>query len=190
MIKLVFAKFIQMIKKILSTPAYLSLTYWAMSAVIAIGIFSAMTIYFVQHESEQKSDFIENEIHKESRTYRNGQIEYEYYLKNGLKEGREIWYKPDGAVEWICHYKNGLKEGKEIVYFKDRDIVHYEVEYKNGKKDGIELLYHEDGIIKSKATYVNNVLEGEYLQYDVRGKAMLRAIYQNNTKMGNAISIH
>ncbi|TQV63789.1 MAG: hypothetical protein FNT15_02615 [Sulfurovum sp.] len=190
MIDVLITKPKNIVEKILSSKENLSVTYWAMSAVIAVGLFVAMTLYFMKGgSSSDSSDLLSTEIVRHSETFPNGEIAYEYFTLNGVKEGNETFYKPKGGIEWRCEYKNGKKDGKETVYYRNKDVVHYEIEFKNDLKDGVELLYHDDGIIQSRANYKEGKLDGEYLQYDVRGKAMLQVIYEKDERVGNPMSI-
>jgi len=190
MIDVLITKSKNIAKKILSSKENLSVTYWAMSVVIAVGLFVAMTLYFIKGGSS--SDLLSTEIVRHNETFPNGEIKNEHFTLNGIKEGNETWYKEDpkkGFIGWKCEYKNGKKDGKETVYYRNKDVVHYEIEFKDGLKDGVELLYHDDGIIKSRANYKEGKLDGEYLQYDVRGKAMLQVIYEKDERVGNPMSI-
>jgi antitoxin component YwqK of YwqJK toxin-antitoxin module len=63
--------------------------------------------------------------------YNNGQVEYKWNEKGGVKEGKQVKYRPTGEVEHTCNYKNGVLSGEAKIYNKEGELVITQ-EYKNG----------------------------------------------------------
>lgn len=122
-----------------------------------------------------------------------GNLTFEYFLKNNKIEGKAKVYESDGRISGEYNFKNGEKEGRNInnrfienleAYF---ETVSY---YKNGLYDGsvitylvkpdekyiCSIYYCKKGSIEGKAyetreniiieqNYSNNSLNGEYIEY-------------------------
>lgn len=92
-------------------------------------------------------------IEKE-RTYRNDTLDHGY--------GKELY--PDGTLKHYVELKNGLKDGKSIFYFQNGNV---EIEgwYIEGMQDSTWTWYDSLGNIKSKRRYVYGATCGQGLTY-------------------------
>ena len=57
----------------------------------------------------------------------------EYYLVNGIKEGKSLVYYKSGEVKKTGKYKNGLKDGVWKTYYKNGKIKKKGKYFKGGK---------------------------------------------------------
>ena len=83
--------------------------------------------------------------------YLNRKITKETTYKNGLKEGINNYYSPEGVLLKKLIYKNNQLEGPAFYYDANGKIV-IEGKYKNGKKDGL-WKYFKEGIFIKEETF-------------------------------------
>ena len=75
--------------------------------------------------------------------YPNGQITEEINYSNGLKEGPNNYYSPEGILLKKLNYRNDRLVGQAF-YYDANGNVSIEGNYKNGKKNGL-WKYYKDG---------------------------------------------
>jgi antitoxin component YwqK of YwqJK toxin-antitoxin module len=81
--------------------------------------------------------------------YTNDQITEETEYKNGLKNGMNNFYSPEGIQIKKLIYKNGLLHGPAY-YFDSNGSLILEGNYKNGKKNGLWKHYEDGALIKEE----------------------------------------
>ncbi|HLP12002.1 MAG TPA: toxin-antitoxin system YwqK family antitoxin [Flavobacteriales bacterium] len=85
----------------------------------------------------------------------NGQTAFKGKYKNGLAEGKHVYYQKNGKPDMQGKYKNGLKHG-EWTKFDERGFVDFVITYKNG----VEVEYDGERIKKKgERTEVNTTFE-------------------------------
>lgn len=115
--------------------------------------------------------------------YKNGRIEVECAYKEGRREGKLTEYWPGGTeIKREAIFKNGLLEGKDLYYYVDGSTME-EIDYRNGVQHGKQLAYSWQGSkngreLTKEFLYVNGKLDG---------KQMSRA-YDTNTSGYTTIS--
>lgn len=95
-----------------------------------------------------------------------------YYFKNGLLDGKSIYYDSFGKVTSTCFWKNDSRYGMEIIYFyfPKIKIIRYHINskyaiekkfYENGKPKSLEIykreIYSRTTILFHKS-WINNIL--------------------------------
>ncbi len=83
--------------------------------------------------------------------YLNQKITEEIAYKNGLKEGMNNYYAPDGVLLKKLFYRNNQLEGRALYYDSNENII-IEGSYKNGRKDGV-WKYYSDGKLLKEETF-------------------------------------
>ena len=135
---------------------------------------------FIQYEDSisEPSDkisyivnYIDNKKHgKEIKYYNSCEPSYETEYYDGLKNGVEYIYYPDGmGIKCQVSFKNGKKFGEEIGFYSGSNGVKYRCNYFEGKIDGFFKNYYENGNLKSEVNYINDtipLLTIEYGFYD------------------------
>jgi antitoxin component YwqK of YwqJK toxin-antitoxin module len=141
--------------------------------------------------------------------YDTGEIKAKYYkTKDGVVEGKAIFYYKDGTIEEeaeyvmnerhgvvkkyfpngnlkaIYNYNKGYLHNLNKVYYQNGNL-NWEQEYINGFKEGIYKDYNEDGDLVSKATFLNNKLHGEVIFYFNDGSIKSISNYQGG--LGNGL---
>lgn len=109
-------------------------------------------------------------------------FKYYFPLKNGKLNGRVLSYskfKDDDNyhINSLSEYKDGIKNGKEVFYYDDGSIIN-ESDYKNGQLDGVLKEYSEDGDLTLKAEYKNGKVHGKVITFDENGTETIE--YFNN----------
>ena len=83
--------------------------------------------------------------------YLNQKITEELAYKQGIKEGINNYYSPEGVLLKKLFYKNDQLEGQAFYYDANGKVV-IEGKYKNGKKDGL-WKYYKAGKLLKEETY-------------------------------------
>lgn len=84
--------------------------------------------------------------------FKDGKIQKEIPYENGLKNGTETWYWPNGTKRFIVHWKDGLYNGTLEEYRQDGTPRMLRT-YLNGIKEGKEIHYHINGEQRWSITY-------------------------------------
>ena len=99
-----------------------------------------------------------------------GNLEFEYFLKNNKLEGVGTRYSPDGKKTAIFNFKNGAKDGKNLKYeYLENSSIYIESvsNYRNGVRNGkfIDFVVTpEEKYISGVWNYRNGVLQGKSFQ--------------------------
>ena len=113
--------------------------------------------------------------------HRKKRLAYQGEFKNGLAEGKGIYYYSNGAV-YDGEFKNNNREGKGIMKYASGTV--YEGEFKNGKREGKGIFRYADG----------TVYEGEFKNDSLIKKIMIKidsiASYKIQNKPINEPIIH
>ena len=83
-------------------------------------------------------------------------------FKNGMRDGKGIFYFNDGA-RYEGDYKCDKREGKGILYYPNGNI--YQGDYKNNKKDGQGIMYYNNGT-RAMGNYLNSNPVGKHIVLD------------------------
>lgn len=112
--------------------------------------------WFYYHETTKnvmtREFYIDGNLDGKKITYYlNQKITEEVTYKNGVKDGLNNYYAPDGVLLKKLIYKNDQLEGKAFYYDSNGDII-IDGNYKNGRKDGI-WKYYSEGIFLKEETF-------------------------------------
>jgi uncharacterized protein len=103
---------------------------------------------------------------------------------NGNRTGK--WKLYDEYLKYYFgegNYKNGLKEGKWIYYYPD-GTTELEGFYSEGKPDKDWLWQYPGGAKKREETFLYGKLEGPYVEYDSIGNVILKGEYFDDARIG------
>ena len=152
----------------------------------------------INHINEDLKQLIINNMNRTNGTkiYKGKEIKdsgkYVGEFKNGLRDGKGIFYTDDGSV-YDGEYKNDIREGKGINYFNTgefkgekyegdfknntwngkgvyywNDGDRYEGDFKDGKSEGKGIMYYADGD-RYEGDFKNGKSEGKGVYYYVNG---------------------
>ena len=102
-----------------------------------------------------------------------------YYSKEGVAEGKFLYYYNNGNISVETFYKNGLQEGKRISYYANQKI-NEEGTYKADKADGYFVTYYNNGQVSEEGWYVDGERQGTFINYDLLGKIISKNYYLND----------
>jgi antitoxin component YwqK of YwqJK toxin-antitoxin module len=114
---------------------------------------------------------------------------------NDLKQSKSCYYYDDGKLHFIINYRDGKKHGTAREFDKSGNIISL-IEYRNdfivltekinrkderGLKQGLWKEFYPNDKLKLEAGYLNDNLNGLYKAYDIKGKLIKNARYENGT---------
>ena len=101
---------------------------------------------------------------------------FEYYVKNGLKEGEFKITFEKGNLIMKGNIVEGNNQGKWIYYYSTGQLES-EGYFNNNMADSIWTWYFPDGKIKEKGLFVKGTRMGEWKMYDESGVVTMDNIY-------------
>lgn len=135
-----------------------------------------------------------NLIYKyDDNNYREGYIYSKELYLNDLKEGRSIYYYPNGKEHITINHVNGKKQGLGLEYSEAGQIITI-FEYHNGylinrekvnridqdaMKQGVWKEFYENGKIHFERNYLDGQLNGYYKEYEENGNLRFAIKYEN-----------
>jgi len=124
--------------------------------------------------------FIQNKIENE-----NGNIIYDYQIKDGIQDGNyEIYFKDDFSQLYMKGTINkGVRQGLWKQY-NEFGILASETEFNEGLKEGTEKKYDLNGNIIEESNYQNNELNGNRIQFFPDGRKRTETQYENGLPVG------
>jgi len=105
------------------------------------------------------------------------------------KNGRMVYYYPDGRVAEQLMYRNDLKHGECLKYYPDGTLTLKTI-YENGKINGSFEAFHENGKPEIKGQYKNNLREGLWIIYGKDGSQRFRTNYAAGIPDNRSIDIY
>ena len=114
------------------------------------------------------NDFIKSKYSDNTKILYNDNGRYEGEVKNGLREGKGIYYHNNGD-RYEGDWRNGKQEGKGIYYYNSGS--RYEGDWRNGKKEGKGIYYYSNGD-RYEGNWKNDKEEGEGIYYFNNGKIL------------------
>jgi antitoxin component YwqK of YwqJK toxin-antitoxin module len=109
-----------------------------------------------------------------------GEVRSEFIMDDNTgQNGILKKYGYDGKLTSIAHIKNGVRDGDEVWYDKKGRIL-MKVPYKNGRKNGVQEAYYPNGDVMITTTYVNGVKNGKAIAYNKDGSIHREVIFKDN----------
>ncbi len=115
--------------------------------------------------------------------------EYEGRFVNGLKEGLERWYYPEGTIDREVNYLNGKYDGVLTQWYRAGQKSN-EKNYVNGELEGLSTIWHRNGQKANEDNYVNGKLEGLSTGWQRNGQKEREINYVNGEREGLSTSWH
>ena len=84
--------------------------------------------------------------------HKNGQLEREFSLKQGIPHGPYAIYYDNGQWQQKGNFKHGAEDGEEVRYYKNGQLW-MESRYKEGEQVGRATSYYETGQLKYEFNY-------------------------------------
>jgi antitoxin component YwqK of YwqJK toxin-antitoxin module len=153
---------------------------------------------------------LDNETSKDHRDglqevfHNNGQLQWRWNVRMGVKEGKEENFYDNGMIESIASYKQGKVHGL-VKEFNERGIKIFETTYQRGFPKGDYKTFYDDGTLEVKAKIepcnlenprfknlteenfsnylfcsIDDGLFTEYTHYDESGNTLKDIVYSEN----------
>jgi antitoxin component YwqK of YwqJK toxin-antitoxin module len=103
---------------------------------------------------------------------------FEYYVKDGLKNGEFKITFENGNLVMKGNIVNDKNEGKWVYYYPSGELES-EGNFKYNKPDGIWAWYFPSGKVKEKGIFVDGLREGNWKMYDELGHISMENEYKN-----------
>ena len=103
---------------------------------------------------------------------------FEYYVKDGLKNGEFKITFENGNLIMKGNIVNDNNEGKWVYYYASGELE-TEGNFRYNKADSIWVWYFPSGKVKEKGTFVNGLREGNWKMYDEFGNVSMENEYKN-----------
>jgi antitoxin component YwqK of YwqJK toxin-antitoxin module len=104
---------------------------------------------------------------------------FEYYVKDGLKNGEFKASFSNGHLIMKGNIINDKNEGKWVYYYPFGELE-TEGNFKSNKADSIWTWYYPGGKVKEKGLFVNGLREGNWKMFDESGNILMDNIYKND----------
>ncbi len=117
----------------------------------------------------------------------NGVNAYSAIYKNGLLEGKQIMYTPDGKKVLEANYVKGILNGEYATWYTNGQI-HRRYHYQNKMLDGLYESWYINGQKESEVNYKNDKLHGSYKEWDKFGNLTQLTSYKNNLSIDTSFS--
>jgi antitoxin component YwqK of YwqJK toxin-antitoxin module len=103
---------------------------------------------------------------------------FEYYIKDGLKNGEFKITFENGNLIMKGNIVNDKNEGKWVYYYPSGELES-EGNFRDNKADSIWTWYFPSGKIKEKGNFVNGLREGNAKMFDESGNVSMENEYKN-----------
>ena len=108
-----------------------------------------------------------------------------YFTKEGLQDGKAVYYFKNGKIQSEVMYKDGMQEGKKTIYYPNGKIKE-EGTFSKDEPDGYFVTYFVNGAVEEEGWHVNGQKQGTFLFYDQLGNLTSKLYYLNNDVHGVA----
>jgi antitoxin component YwqK of YwqJK toxin-antitoxin module len=78
--------------------------------------------------------------------YNNGQIKYKGKYKNGMKDGKHIYWNENGQLGSEKVFINGKRKDGHYISYDEKGDRRYEDTWKNGKLNGLTVIHNVGGV--------------------------------------------
>ena len=103
--------------------------------------------------------------------------------RDGQREGRFEYFRPNGVLRGRGNYENGLEEGPYESWFENGEL-RSRANYVAGEEDGPSELYYENGQLSTKVIHKDGELDGPLELYYENGQLMERGTVNMGRKCG------
>lgn len=123
------------------------------------------------------------EIWSEDGSIKLSEIEY----KDNQKNGKAIWWLPNGNKDMEGYFVNDLQDGEWIYYRQDNGKVGNNGKFEKGEKTGHWDWFYADGSKWKEGNYEHNKKVGTWTFYYENGQKEHEGNFENNLEQGEFI---
>ncbi len=92
----------------------------------------------------------------------------EVHIANGIRQGKQILYRPDSSIKNITMYDKGKKLYTD--YFSKDGTTLFRDTNETGKKNGVHKSFDDDGVLEKETSFKNGLQHGKEISYLKSGK--------------------
>jgi antitoxin component YwqK of YwqJK toxin-antitoxin module len=109
----------------------------------------------------------------------NGQLYLEQEWKEGVPDGKTLFYHPNGRLMDDFEFSEGKRTGTWKGYTEE-GIQYLEAEFSDGQNHGAFTSWHfADGSIRSKGEWFEGKKNGRFQEWDQEGNLILDEVWKN-----------
>ena len=112
-----------------------------------------------------------------------GEVKTEGFLNNKKRVGVWKYFNQNGKVISKENYEDGVLQGEQFVYYPDGQLTAIS-RYKNGSLEGISSKFSSKNILIEEITYANNVPNGLAKYFELNGNLKETGFYKNGKRDG------
>ena len=140
--------------------------------------------------------------YRQQTFHSNGKVFWQYYMKDGIKDGSFMTFFDNGRLRSRANYNNGVLDGDYISYYNNGDI-RFKGVYSNGvlvnesgspiettitEIDSIDFNGRFGEYLKEEGLLKNGLLDGYYYTYHDNGVVKTKSFYVDGKKEGEEIT--
>ena len=110
-------------------------------------------------------------------------LRWEWYYKNGQKNGVSKGWWPNGKLKHWWSWKNGIADGMWI-YWNNDGQKYCEENYKDDKLNGTRTTWYENGQKELDGTYKKGCRDGNWSEWYASGQKKSLGTYSNELEDG------
>jgi len=131
----------------------------------------------ITYEKSSKKKFTGIKVRK----YEDGSPKEEVTYKNGIREGKNIFFHKNGKPAIEGFYKNGKPNGKKT-FWDENGKKQMELHYLNGVRHGKFIQWNKNGTLKTESNFKFGELDGISKSYDKNGVKRMEAFFKNGKR--------
>lgn len=108
-----------------------------------------------------------------------------YFTKEGLQDGKAVYYFKNGKIQSEVMYKDGMQEGKKMIYYPNGKLKQ-EGNFSKDEANGYFVSYYVNGAVSEEGWYVKGDRQGTFLYYDQLGNLTSKLYFLNDDVHGIA----
>src|SRR5579872_6799151 len=118
--------------------------------------------------------------------YSKGKKEYEYFYKDGERDGKQVGWYSNGKKSSEHFYKDGELEGKQVGLHSNGK-KEYEYFYKDGERDGKQVGWYSNGKKEYEHFYKDGERDGKQVGWYSNGKKSYEYFYKDGERDGKQV---
>ena len=91
-------------------------------------------------------------------------------------------YAPDGALEFKHDCKQGIKDGKSVYYYPNGKTAQIEESWKQGKLDGPRILRYGNNKVMKIESWKDGLRDSTWQYFDDEGNTIIESVLQENAR--------
>ena len=117
-----------------------------------------------------------------ARQWKDGAIASERRVKDGMVEGENLWFYPNGALRRISNWSANIANGPQKM-FREDGTLEFTQTVIDGKREGERIDWSPNGKKSSKTTYKNGKMDGSFEAMNNDGQVVRRMVFKDDAEV-------